>query len=146
MIPYRKILVSSSSFLGLKSALQELISAFSSPKSAFSGLKLAISGPYSAISGLILTLFDQKSVLTGLNQLSQALPVTQGQYVVSDIRCPAFWAAALKGMKSCRTQGDFRLFILLSFRSSIPPTSGLSGLKSGLSGLKSGLSGLKLSL
>ena len=44
--------------------------------------------------------------------------VAQGQYVVSDTRCPALRdcelegggsrAAAPKGTKSCRTQGDFR--------------------------------------
>ena len=53
-----------------------------------------------------------------------------------------FWAAAPKGMKSCRTQGDFRS----SFRSSVCPPQALSGLKSALSGLKFTLSGLKSAL
>ena len=71
-----------------------------------------------------------------------------------------FWAAAPKGTKSCRTQGDFCSsvcsFVHL-FVCSSPPSGpsdlksalwdlrfGLSGLKSNFSGLKPGLSGLKL--
>ena len=52
-----------------------------------------------------------------------------------------FWAAAPKGMKSCRTQGTFvRLFVCSSIRSSF------SGLKSALSGLRSAFSGLIFAL
>merc|ERR1711911_219533 len=54
-----------------------------------------------------------------------------------------FWAAAPKGTKSCRTQGDF----CSSFRHSVRSSpQALSGLKSALSGLKSTLSGLKSAL
>ena len=54
----------------------------------------------------------------------------------------AFWAAAPKGPKSCRTQGDFRLSVCSSMR----PPKALSSLKSALSELKSTLSGLKSAL
>merc|ERR1711911_250311 len=48
-----------------------------------------------------------------------------------------FWAAAPKGTKSCRTQGDF----CSSFRHSVRSSpQALSGLKFALSGLKSALS------
>ena len=52
-----------------------------------------------------------------------------------------FWAAAPKTTKSCRTRGDFRLYVC-----SLVPPQVLSGLKSALSGLKSALSGLKSDL
>ena len=51
-------------------------------------------------------------------------------------------AAAPKGTKSCKTQGDFYLSVCLS----VCPPQALSGLKSALSGLKSALSGLKSAL
>ena len=41
----------------------------------------------------------------------------------------AFWAAALKGTKSCRTQGDFRLSIRLFVRSFVPPRPSYQGLQ-----------------
>ena len=57
--------------------------------------------------------------------------VAQGQYVVSDTRCPALSdselegggsrAAAPKGTKSCRTQGDFRPSIISSVHHSVRP-------------------------
>ena len=49
-------------------------------------------------------------------------------------------AAALKGMKSCRTQGDFSP----SVHPSVSPPQALSGLKSALTGRKSALTGLEL--
>ena len=61
----------------------------------------------------------------------------------------AFWAAAPKGTKSCRTQGDFCWsvcpFVCWSVCLFILPPA-LSGLKSALSGLKSALSGLESAL
>ena len=58
-----------------------------------------------------------------------------------------FWAAAPKGTKPCRTQGDFCSSIYLSVRPFVRlPPQALSGLKSALSGLKSTLSGLKSAL
>ena len=51
-------------------------------------------------------------------------------------------AAAPKGTKSCKTQGDFYLSVCLS----VCPPQALSGLKSALSGLKSALLGLKSAL
>ena len=64
---------------------------------------------------------------------------------------PLFWAAAPKGTKSFRTQGDFSLsvcpFVCPSVCQSPHALSGLkialSGLKSTFSGLKSALSGLE---
>ena len=41
-----------------------------------------------------------------------------------------FLAAAPKGTKSCRIQGDFRSFVHLSVRPSVRPPLALSGLKS----------------
>ena len=54
-----------------------------------------------------------------------------------------FWAAAPKGTKSCRTQGDFRSSVCAYIRSFVRPPQALSGLKSALSGLKFTLSDLK---
>ena len=69
--------------------------------------------------------------------------------IVLRIRSYPFWAAAPKGTKSCRTQGDFhlfRLFICPSPQALPGQTSALSGLYSILSGLKSALSGLESAL
>ena len=67
-------------------------------------------------------------------------------------------AAAPKGTKSCRTQGDFRSFVRSFVRTCVrPPLSGLilalsgsklapSGLKSALPDLTYALSGLKSAL
>ena len=52
------------------------------------------------------------------------------------IKPAIFWAVALKGTKSCITQGDFCLFVRLSIHPFPSPWSGLSGFKSGLSGLQ----------
>ena len=52
------------------------------------------------------------------------------------------WAAAPKGTKSCRSQGDF----CSSVCPFVSPPQALSGLKSALSGLKSALLGLKSAL
>ena len=56
-----------------------------------------------------------------------------------------FWAAAQKGMKSCRTR-DFYWSIRLFVCPSDSPPQALSGLKSVLSGLKYALSVLKSAL
>ena len=52
-----------------------------------------------------------------------------------------FWAAARKGTKSCRTQGDFLSSVILSVHPSAPQA--LSGLKSALSGLESVRAGIR---
>ena len=53
-------------------------------------------------------------------------------------------AAAPKGTMSCRTQGDFCLFVRVCVRACVRACpQALSGLKSALSGFKSVLSGLK---
>ena len=57
-----------------------------------------------------------------------------------------FWAAAPKGMKACRTQGDFRLFVCSFVLPSVCPPQALLDLKSALSGLESVFSGLELAL
>ena len=57
-----------------------------------------------------------------------------------------FWAAAPKGTKSCRTQGDFRSSFRPSVHPSVRSPQALSGLKSALSGLKFTLSDLKSAL
>ena len=54
-----------------------------------------------------------------------------------------FWAVVLKGTKSCRTQGDFHLFVCLSVIFSFVPPWILSHLNPALSDLKSALSGFK---
>ena len=82
----------------------------------------------SALSGMKPALLDLKSALSSLKSALSGLK-------------SSFWAASPKGMKSCRTQGDFRSFVRPSALSGLK--SALSGLKSTLSGLKSALSGLE---
>ena len=83
-----------------------------------------------------LVLLDQMRLARQITRYFIGKPVTQGQYVVSDTHCPALHdcefeggskATSLKGTMSCRTQGDFRLFV--------HPPVGLRGLIRDLRGL-----------
>ena len=80
--------------------------------------------------------------------------VAQGQYVVSDTRCPALhdckleWEAGQRSRRG-RSPVEYRglSFVRSSVRLSIClPPQALSSLKSALSGLKSAVSGLKSAL
>ena len=48
---------------------------------------------------------------------------SQTSYQVFQASNQPFWAAAPKGAMSCRTQGDFRLFVHSSVRACVPPPS-----------------------
>ena len=52
------------------------------------------------------------------------------------------WTMAPKGTKSCRTEKDFCLFVHMLICSFVPPSVGLSDLKSDPSGPNSALPGL----
>ena len=86
-------------------------------------------------------------LLLNLLCLSVGLSVDQSITLYFLAFMSGFWAAAPKGTKSCRTQGDFRSSIHPSVPQALPGLeSVLSGLKSTFSGLKSAFSGLKSAL